>query len=61
MYMRTHEIKWRKLLILLNFSGQKATVKTGLDTKKAKLLITNYGGKSSTTEVRPYEASIFKL
>jgi oligo-1,6-glucosidase len=60
-YAYTRELNGEKLLILLNFSAQKATVKTGLDTKKAKLLITNYGGKSSTTEVRPYEASIFKL
>ncbi|MEY3500541.1 MAG: hypothetical protein RL308_2210 [Bacteroidota bacterium] len=60
-YAYTRELNGEKLLILLNFSSQKATVKTGLDTKKAKLLITNYGGKSSTTEVRPYEAIIFKL
>jgi len=39
-YAYTRELNGEKLLILLNFSSQKATVKTGLDTKKAKLLIT---------------------
>ena len=50
-----------KIIDFIEFFRSKSNSKTGLDTKKAKLLITNYGGKSSTTEVRPYEASIFKL
>lgn len=61
-YAYTRELDGKKVLVLLNFSSKKATVKTGLNTKKAKLLISNYKGNfSSTTELRPYEAAIFQL
>jgi oligo-1,6-glucosidase len=46
---------------MLNFTSKKATANTGIITKNAKVLINNYGGKSSTTELRPYEAVVLEL
>jgi oligo-1,6-glucosidase len=60
-YAYTRELAGKTILVVLNFSAQKATIKTGLDTKKAKLLINNYEGKSSTSTLRPYEAAIYQL
>ncbi len=60
-YAYTRELAGKTILVVLNFSTQKATIKTGLDTKKAKLLINNYEGKSSTSTLRPYEAAIYQL
>lgn len=60
-YAYTRELDGKKLLVLLNFSSKKATVNTGLKIIKQKLLINNYEGKSSTTELRPYEAAIYQL
>ena len=60
-YAYTREFEGKKLLVMLNFSSQKAVVKTGLNTKNATVLSNNYGGKSSTTELRPYEAVVMQL
>ncbi len=60
-YAYTRELNGKKILVLLNFSIQKATLKTDLNTKNAKLLINNYEGKSSVTTLRPYEAAIYQL
>ena len=60
-YAYTRELDGKKMLVLLNFSTKKATLKTDLNTKKAKLLINNYTGKSSVSKLRPYEAAIYQL
>jgi glycosidase len=41
-YAYTRELEGRKLLVLLNFSSKKATVKTDYSLSKAKILIGNY-------------------
>lgn len=60
-YAYTREFEGKKLLVMLNFSSKKAAVKTGLNTNNATILSNNYGGKSSTTELRPYEAVVLEL
>jgi hypothetical protein len=46
---------------MLNFSSKKAAVKTGVNLKNATILSNNYEGKSSMTELRPYEAVVYQL
>lgn len=60
-YAYTRELEGKKLLVMLNFSSKKAAVKTGLNTNNATVLSNNYGGKSSMTELRPYEAVVMEL
>ena len=38
----TRELNGKKLLILLNFTSKNASVKTGINLKKAKVLMNNY-------------------
>jgi oligo-1,6-glucosidase len=58
-YAYTRELKDKKMLILLNFSKDKATPNIGIDLKNAKILINNYGIISS--ELLPYQAVIYEL
>ena len=60
-YVYTREFEGKKLLVMLNFSSKKAAVKTGLNTSNATVLSNNYGGKTSTTELRPYQAVVLEL
>jgi oligo-1,6-glucosidase len=60
-YAYTRELDGSKMLVLLNFTSKKAKVKTGINTKKASLLINNYEGESSVIELRPYEAAVYQL
>ena len=60
-YAYTRELDGEKMLILLNFTSKMAKVKTGINTAKASLLINNYEGESSVTELRPYEAAVYQL
>jgi oligo-1,6-glucosidase len=60
-YAYTREFEGKKLLVMLNFSNKKAAVQTGLNPKKAKVLSNNYQGKSSMTELKPYEAVVLEL
>jgi oligo-1,6-glucosidase len=60
-YAYTRELNGKKLLVLLNFSAHNATANTGLNLKKAKVLITNYRNVSVVEELRPYEAIIYQL
>jgi oligo-1,6-glucosidase len=60
-YAYTREMDGQKLLILLNFSTQNASAKTGLDLSKAKVLLSNYGATKATTSLRPYEAMVIEL
>lgn len=59
-YAYTREFEGKKLLVMLNFSAKNAAVKTGLDTKKAKLLINNYSTTNKKGVLRPYEAVIYQ-
>jgi oligo-1,6-glucosidase len=60
-YAYTREFEGKKLLVMLNFSSKKAAVKTGISLKNATILSNNYEGKSSMTELRPYEAVVYQL
>lgn len=60
-YAYTRELEGQKILVLLNFSTQKATAKTGINLTKAKVLIHNYPTLSKTIELRPYEAIIYQI
>lgn len=60
-YAYTRELNGKKILVLLNFSAHNATANTGIDLKKAKLLITNYSKANLGEELRPYEAVIYQL
>jgi oligo-1,6-glucosidase len=60
-YAYTRELDGQKILVLLNFSAQKATANTGFNLSKAKVLIHNYPKLSKTIELRPYEAIIYQI
>jgi oligo-1,6-glucosidase len=60
-YAYTRELDGKKIVVLLNFSSKKATVNTGINTKKAKILINNYSTPNKKGELRPYEAIIYQL
>ena len=60
-YAYTREMSGKKFLILLNFTANKATVATGMDLTRAKLLLANYASPSINGELQPYEAMIWEL
>jgi oligo-1,6-glucosidase len=60
-YAYTRELNGKKLLVLLNFTNKPASANTGIDVRKAKVLIDNYGSNSSNGSLQPYEAVIFEL
>ena len=60
-YAYTRELDGKKLLILLNFKDKPATVVTGLDLSKAKVLLGNYPAPSATNQLKPYEAVVLEL
>jgi oligo-1,6-glucosidase len=55
----TRELNGEKVLVLLNFTKQKATPNTGIDTKNAEVLINNCATISN--ELLPYQAVVYKL
>ncbi len=57
----TRELNGKKLLVLLNFSKSIASVTTGIDISKAKVLINNYSAASNNGTLKPYEAIVFEL
>jgi oligo-1,6-glucosidase len=57
----SRELNGKKYLVLLNFKNKSATVKTGIDLSKAKILINNYSTASSNGTLKPYEAIIYEL
>jgi oligo-1,6-glucosidase len=60
-YAYTRELNGKKLLILLNFKSVAATVNTGIDWRRAKLLLGNYPAPPADGKLRPYEALIYQL
>ncbi len=60
-YAYTRELNGKKLLVLLNFKKEPATVNTGLNVSKAKVLISNYSTAGKSATLRPYEAVIYQL
>ncbi len=60
-YAYTREMEGKKFLVLLNFTAQQATVNTGIDLSKAKVLIHNYSTASTNGTLQTYEAVIYQL
>lgn len=60
-YAYTRELDGEKYLIVLNFSANTASVNTGINISKAKLLIHNYVNASTGDQLQPYEALVYKL
>jgi oligo-1,6-glucosidase len=60
-YAYTRELDGRKILVLLNFKDKTASVNTGLDIRKAKVLLGNYPKVSQNGQLQPYEAVIYEL
>jgi oligo-1,6-glucosidase len=63
-YVYTRELEGKKILVMLNFTGKNAAVKTGYISTKTKMLMDNYSVKSSLKnkfELRPFEAVIYEL
>jgi oligo-1,6-glucosidase len=60
-YAYTREYNGKKMLILLNFKSKPATVNTGIDLSKAKVLLGNYPSPSVNSQLRPYEAVVYQL
>ena len=60
-YAYTRELNGRKLLILLNFKNRAASVQTGIDLSRAKILLGNYPSPSADGNLRSYEAVVYEL
>jgi len=60
-YAYTREGGGKKILVVLNFTAQPATVKTGISTGGAKILLCNYSIPSKDSQLRPYEAIVYQL
>lgn len=60
-YAYTRELGGKKFLVLLNFTKDVATVKTGIDTNKSSRFLSNYATPKNTSILRPYEAVIYDL
>jgi oligo-1,6-glucosidase len=59
-YAYTREQGGKKFLVLLNFTAATATVKTGIDISKGKLLINNYAAAVASETLKPYEATVIE-
>ena len=60
-YAYTRELDGKKFLVLLNFTAKGATVKTGIDISKGKVLINNYAATTASETLKPYEATVIEL
>lgn len=60
-YAYKRELNGRRLLVLLNFTKVVATIDTGFDLSRAKVLLGNYSAPRVSNRLKPYEAVIFEL
>jgi oligo-1,6-glucosidase len=60
-YAYTREYNGTKMLVLLNFKSKPATVNTGLNLSKAKILLGNYPSLPVNSQLRPFEALVYQL
>jgi oligo-1,6-glucosidase len=62
-YTRTGE--GEKILVLLNFKAQDATINIGTGLAQANILVSNYNAAPAVNmqvvKLRPYEAAIYNL
>jgi oligo-1,6-glucosidase len=59
-YAYTRELDRKKVLVLLNFKDKSASVATGHDLSKAKVVLGNYPAASQDGRLRPYEAVVYE-
>jgi oligo-1,6-glucosidase len=59
----SRELEGKKMLVLLNFTADNATVNTGIDLKNAKIISSNYFNLDliNFSILRPYEALIIEI
>ena len=60
-YAYTRELGNKKLLIMLNFTKNNASVNTTLKVNQAKILLGNYSKPSTNKTLKPYEAVVYEL
>lgn len=60
-YAYVRELEGTRILVLLNFKAKPASVNTGIDLSRARVLLGNYDASSANGNLKPYEAVIYKL
>lgn len=60
-YAYTRQLDGKNILVILNFTAKDASVTTGFDLSKAKVLIQNYNTLINQNHLRPYEAIVYQL
>ncbi|MGI4020988.1 MAG: glycoside hydrolase family 13 protein [Janthinobacterium lividum] len=60
-YAYTREWEGKTILVLLNFKSKAATVNTGIDLSKAKVLLGNNPSPSKSSQLQAYEAVVYQL
>ena len=60
-YAYTRELNGTKMLVLLNFRDKTASVNTGLDLSKGKVVLGNYPTALRDGKLQPYEAVIYEF
>ena len=60
-YAYTREDNESRFLVLLNFTKDVASFKTGINMNSAKLLLDNYATPSKQNTLQPYEAAVYRL
>ena len=60
-YAYLREFEGKQIVILLNFSEEKASYKCEFNLEKATVLLSNYFDKNITSELRPFEAIVLAL
>ena len=58
-YAYTRELNGKKMLVLLNFSKQKAKANLNIDLTNAKVLINNY--PKTESQLLPYQAIVYQI
>jgi oligo-1,6-glucosidase len=61
-YAYTRALNGKTILVMLNFKNKPASVQTGIDLGKARILLGNYPSPTSAGgQLRPYEAVIYEI
>jgi oligo-1,6-glucosidase len=60
-YSYSRKLNDETIVVMLNFKDKMAIAKTGIDLSKAEILIDNYPGPGNGSQLRPYEAKVYKI
>lgn len=61
LFAYTRQLEQQKLLVVLNFSAQEATLKSTIHADDKNILISNYSLPAAEHVYRPYEATIYEI